>query len=150
MDVNFERTQYLTNLFNNPQGYSSELTYAMFHNQYITSYELTGDAFLEVNYERINWDDDDYYKVINGFNFIPPDLLKWYNDTEQWGYRNQPSIRYEPDEIIHIFSEHASYADHDEMRRGMYLREYTALSKLCGGVSSDGFRIKINRRGEKP
>ena len=55
-----------------------------------------------------------------------------------------------PDEIIHIFSEHASYADHDEMRRGMYLREYTALSKLCGGVSSDGFRIKINRRGEKP
>ncbi len=37
-------------------------------------------------------------------------------------------------EIIHIFSEHAAYADKDEMRRGMYLREYTALSRLCGGV----------------
>ena len=36
------------------------------------------------------------------------------------------------DEILQIFSEHASYADKDEMRRGMYLREYTALSKLCG------------------
>ena len=40
------------------------------------------------------------------------------------------------DEIIQIFSGHASYADSDEMRRGMYLREYTALSRLCGGVSS--------------
>ena len=39
-----------------------------------------------------------------------------------------------PDEILRIFSEHASYADKDEMRRGMYLREYTALSKLCGGA----------------
>ena len=48
------------------------------------------------------------------------------------------------DEIIRIFSGHASYADHDEMRRGMYLREYTALSKLCGGVSSGGQVILLN------
>ncbi len=33
-------------------------------------------------------------------------------------------------EIIGIFSGHASYADTDEMRRGMYLREYTALCEL--------------------
>ena len=33
-------------------------------------------------------------------------------------------------EIMDIFSKHASYADTDEMRRGMYLREYTALSVL--------------------
>ena len=38
------------------------------------------------------------------------------------------------EEILRIFSEHASYADTDEMRRGMYLREYTALSRLCGGI----------------
>lgn len=48
------------------------------------------------------------------------------------------------DEIIQIFSEHASYADTDEMRRGMYLREYTALSKLCGGVSSGKQVILLN------
>ena len=36
------------------------------------------------------------------------------------------------DEIIDIFSKHASYADTDEMRRGMYLREYTALTRLLG------------------
>ena len=37
-----------------------------------------------------------------------------------------------PDEIIDIFSKHASYAETDEMRRGMYLREYTALTRLLG------------------
>ena len=50
--VNFERTQYLTNIFNNPQGYTSELTYAMFHKQYMRSFELTGDAFIEVNHDK--------------------------------------------------------------------------------------------------
>ena len=34
------------------------------------------------------------------------------------------------EEILEIFSEHDSYADTDEMRRGMYLREYTALREL--------------------
>ena len=34
------------------------------------------------------------------------------------------------DEVINIFSKYADYADTDEMRRGMYLREYTALTKL--------------------
>ena len=76
-DVNIERTNYLRNLFNNPQGYVSELTYAMFHKQYVRSYELTGDAFIEVDYENFSWDNDDY--------------------------RSKPSIRYEPDEIIHIY-----------------------------------------------
>ena len=48
------------------------------------------------------------------------------------------------DEIIGIFSGHASYADTDEMRRGMYLREYTALSKLCGGVSAGAQAVLLN------
>ena len=34
------------------------------------------------------------------------------------------------DEIIEIFSRHALYRNTDEMRRGMYLREYTALKEL--------------------
>lgn len=33
-------------------------------------------------------------------------------------------------EAKEIFSKHQSYADTDEMRRGMYLREYTALTEL--------------------
>ena len=97
--VNFERTKYLTDLFNNPMGYESEMTYAMFHKQYVTSLELTGDAFIEVNYEDFPWDTSDNYKIINGFQFIPPEMIKWYEDTEQWGYRTKPSIRYELDKI---------------------------------------------------
>lgn len=34
------------------------------------------------------------------------------------------------DKIVEIFSRHADYADKDEMRRGMYLREYMALKTL--------------------
>lgn len=34
------------------------------------------------------------------------------------------------DEIKDIFSKHNLYANTDEMRRGMYLREYTALTEL--------------------
>ena len=100
---NFERTKYLENLFENPMGFHSDMTYAMFHKQFIRSFELTGDAFIEVNYEEFTWDDSDYYKVINGFEFIPPDLLKWFDDTEQWGYRLKPEKRYETDELIHIY-----------------------------------------------
>ena len=48
------------------------------------------------------------------------------------------------DEIIHIFSQHVSWADTDEMRRGMYLREYTALSRLCGGTPSGRQVILLN------
>lgn len=36
------------------------------------------------------------------------------------------------EEIKGIFSKYESYADTDEMRRGMYLREYTALTELMG------------------
>ena len=35
-------------------------------------------------------------------------------------------------EIMDIFAQHDSYAQTDEMRRGMYLREYTALHELLG------------------
>lgn len=34
------------------------------------------------------------------------------------------------DEIMDIFSQYNLYADTDEMRRGMYLREYTALCEI--------------------
>ena len=35
-------------------------------------------------------------------------------------------------EALAIFSRHADYTDTDEMRRGMYLREHTALTELLG------------------
>ena len=43
------------------------------------------------------------------------------------------------DEALAIFSRHADYADTDEMQRGLYLREYTALCELliAKGSSAD-------------
>ena len=41
-------------------------------------------------------------------------------------------------QALDIFSRHASYADTDEMRRGMYLREYTALRELLAGREKKG------------
>lgn len=94
--INIARTNYLYNLFKNPQGYKSEMTYPMFHSQYIRSFEGTGDAFIEINHEELF-----QTKVPTGLTYIPSELLKWYPDTEQWGYR-QVDIRYEPEELIHI------------------------------------------------
>ena len=41
------------------------------------------------------------------------------------------------DEAVEIFSGHAQYADSDEMRRGMYLREYTALLEILKERDND-------------
>ena len=95
-EINIARTNYLYNLFNNPGGRKSEITYPMFHSQYIRSFEGTGDSFIEINHEELF-----QHKIPTGLTFIPAELLKWYPDTEQWGFR-QIDIRYEPEELIHI------------------------------------------------
>ena len=94
--INIARTNYLYNLFKNPGGYKSEVTYPMFHSQYVRSFEGTGDAFIELNHEELF-----QTRVPTGLTYVPAELLKWYDDTEQWGYRQQ-DIRYEPEELIHI------------------------------------------------
>ena len=40
---------------------------------------------------------------MNGLQYVPASLLRWFDDTEQYGFRNKPNIRYEPDELIHIY-----------------------------------------------
>ena len=95
-EINIARTNYLYNLFNNPGGYKCETTYPMFHSQYIRSFEGTGDAFIELNHEELF-----QQKVPTGLTFVPSECMKWYDDTEQWGFR-QVDIRYEPEELIHI------------------------------------------------
>ena len=112
--VNVERTHYLTQLFNNPSGWLSDITFAIFLKQFVTSYELTGDAFIEVNYDNLDFENSTA-SIINGFEVIPPQLLRWFPDTEQWGYRYKPSIRYEPDELIHIYEPSL-----DIMKNGKY------------------------------
>ena len=101
---------YLNGVFNNPSGKNSDITYPILHKQFMTSFELTGDAFLEVNHEEFTHKDEER-KIISGLQFIPPELLKWFEDTEQWGYRNKPDIRYENDELIHIYEPNIKLRD---------------------------------------
>ena len=96
--IDIPRTNYLTGLFNAPEGLKSNLRYSQFLRQIVHSYLLTGDAFVEISYDHI-LDKD----IVNGFKYIAPELLTWYKDTEQFGFINNGNIRYEPDELIHIY-----------------------------------------------
>lgn len=96
------RIRYLTDLFRNPESTQSNITHPIFLKQYIHSFEYTGDAFIEVNYEKFDYDKNNYY-IINGFKYIPAHLLRYFNDTDQYGFRQDPNIRYENDELIHIY-----------------------------------------------
>lgn len=89
------RTNYLTNLFNNPMGLYSQDTYATLHSKLWTSLLLMGDAFCEVIY------DDVYSNVPIGFKFIPCQVMTFYDDTDQWGFIDN-SHRFEAENIIHI------------------------------------------------
>lgn len=53
------------------------------------------DAFIEVNYNNDN------YPV--GLKFIPIEEIQYFPDTSQWGLRQNPRVRYEHDELIHIY-----------------------------------------------
>jgi len=100
--VNVNNVRYLTNLFNHPEANDSSLTFPVFIKQIVNSQELVGDTFIEVNYEKFDYDHNTYH-IINGLQYVPASLLKWYDDTEQYGFRNNPRLRYEPDELIHIY-----------------------------------------------
>ena len=96
--IDIPRVNYLTGLFNAPEGLKSNIRYSQFLRQIVHSYLLTGDAFIEVSYDKI-MDDN----IINGFKYIAPELLTWYRDTEQFGFIGDSNLRYEPDELIHIY-----------------------------------------------
>ena len=89
-------TNYLTQLFNDPSGKNSPDTFAVLNNQIWTSWKLTGDCFIEVNYDK------NYGNIPIGFKHIPTELIIWDRETKQWGIRNSDK-RFEKDEIIHIY-----------------------------------------------
>ena len=76
---------YLTNLFNNPNGIYENTTFAILKNRVVKNFELTGDCFIEI-------DTDKELGIIDGFRVIPMGLLKWFPDTAQYGYRDKPEL----------------------------------------------------------
>ena len=89
-------TNYLYNLFNDPQGKQKDDTFATLNDQIWKSWKLTGDCFIEINHT------EGYGNIPVGFKHIPTELVCYYKDTDQWGLRNT-GYRYEDDEIIHIY-----------------------------------------------
>ena len=87
---------------------------------------LPSDCVLEIDeyYENCKWVNRYFFCNVTG-------------ETETQLTDREKEVGMEPrwirvDRIIDVFSKHADYADTDEMRRGMYLREYTALTELIG------------------
>ena len=93
------KVTYLEGLFNAPEGLNSSIRYSQFLRQIVNSYLLVGDAFIEISYDEV-FDDR---KIINGFKFIPPELIRYFEDTEQYGFVNNEELRFEPGDLIHIF-----------------------------------------------
>ena len=104
-----------------------------------TGYRIrVSGCVLEIDeyYEDFRWVNRYFFGEVTGQ--VPPRLTA-----------REQEVGMEPrwlplEEIIRIFSGHASWADTDEMRRGMYLREHTALRKLCGGVSAGAQAVLLN------
>ena len=96
--IDLYKTKYLEGLFNAPEGLGSNIRYAQFLRQIVDSYLLTGDTFIEISYDNVMDN-----SVINGFKFIPPELIRWYDDTEQYGFVNNEDLRFEPNDLIHIY-----------------------------------------------
>jgi phage portal protein BeeE len=63
-----------------------------------------------VNYEEFSYNDNDY-NIVNGLQYVPASLLRWFDDTSQYGFRMKPNIRYEPDELIHIYEPELELSD---------------------------------------
>lgn len=84
----------------------------------------TSDCLLEINEYYEDW------KWVNKY-FV----CKVIGSTEIKQTKREIEVGMEPrwlsiSEIKDIFSKHNLYANENEMRRGMYLREYTALTEL--------------------
>lgn len=101
---NTQKVKYLENVFNSPEGASSDITFVHLFRQVIHSFLLTGDAFLQINKDK-------EFDVITGFTFVPAELLMWDNTTQKWCYRQKPAIKYESYELIHIYNPGIHLAD---------------------------------------
>ena len=95
-NVNYERVNYLTDLFNAPGGKYAEATFSSLIKQIVPSWKVTGDAFIEVNHDKV------FDNVPNGFKFIPTELMGYDYNADAWCLRNTNHI-FEPENLIHVY-----------------------------------------------
>lgn len=104
-EVNPATVNYLTHLFKDPQGKNDPATFATLNDQIWHSWKLTGDCFIEINY------DSNFGNIPLGFRHIPTELMIYHKDTDQWGIRNTNHV-YENDELIHIYKPRITVKDY--------------------------------------
>ena len=95
-NVNYERVNYLTDLFNAPAGKYADGTFSSMIKQIVPSWKVTGDTFIEVNHDKI------FDNVPNGFKFVPTELIGYDFNADAWCIRNTGYI-FEPENLIHIY-----------------------------------------------
>lgn len=89
-------TNYLYNLFNNPEGISGDLSYNSLISLIWDSSLVLGDAFFEVS-------TDSKYGIFNGFKYIPNTDIYYSNQNDCYSLYSNPKVQYEPKELIHIY-----------------------------------------------
>lgn len=94
--VNYEKVNYLTDLFNAPGGKYAESTFSSMIKQIVPSWKVTGDAFIEVNHDQV------FDNVPNGFKFIPTELMGYDYNIDAWCLRNTNHV-FEPENLIHVY-----------------------------------------------
>lgn len=94
--INYEKVNYLTDLFNAPAGKYAEDTFSSLIKQIVPSWKVTGDTFIEVNHDKI------FNNIPNGFKFIPTELMGYDYNRDAWCIRNTGHV-FEPENIIHIY-----------------------------------------------
>lgn len=87
--------EYLLRLFNEPNGFNSNTTWADITSLMWDSYGNMGDCFFEIS-------TDNDYNILNGFRYIHNNQIVWNNETECYSLLEQPDVEYEPDDLIHI------------------------------------------------
>lgn len=87
---------YLERLFNNPEGYNSNRTWAATNSLIWDSFQGLGDAFFEISTDPNN-------NTLNGFKYIHNSSLMWSNPRSCYALKENPDITYEPRELIHIY-----------------------------------------------
>lgn len=95
-DVDFAKVKYLTELFDNPMGMFEDDTFTTFTSQTWRSFMGLGNTFIEVIY------DTGLRGVPIGLNYLPAELMNYHDDTGQWGLINNPNVRFENDQLIHV------------------------------------------------
>lgn len=95
-NVDFAKVKYLTALFENPMGMFEDDTFTTFTSQTWRSFMGLGNTFIEVIY------DTGLKGVPIGLNYLPAEIMRFYDDTKQWGLISNPDFRFENDQLIHV------------------------------------------------